>query len=133
MKSVASTPNAVPEARESLWRLVVSPTIWAAHFLCSYVTAAVYCAKYAGGREGSLTVVRWAIVGFTIAALVGIGLNGWAGRRRYRLGREPPPFDSDTPEDRHRFMGFATLLLAGLSFVATVFSALVVLFFHDCR
>jgi hypothetical protein len=43
------------------------------------------------------------------------------------------PHDFDTPGDRHRFLGFATVLLAGLSAVATLFAAVVVLYFEDCR
>ena len=76
---------------------------------------------------------RWAIVAYTAVALVGIGWNGWSGYRRHRLEAEPLPHDLDTPGDRHRFLGFATLLLAALSAVATVFAATVVVFFEDCR
>lgn len=121
-----------PEHRESLWRLIVAPTIWAGHFLLSYVTAAIYCAKYAPA-DGSLEPVRWAIAAYTAVALVGIGINGWGAWRRHRFGEARLPHDEDTPGDRHRFLGFATLLLAGLSAIATVFAALVVVFFHDCR
>ena len=121
MKSVA-------EEKESLWLLIVSPTIWALHFLASYITAAIWCAKFAS-RYGSLEPVRWAIGVYTVVALTGIGLNGWGGYRRHRYGGETVPHEADTPEDRHRFMGFATTLLAALSAVATVFAALVVVFF----
>lgn len=124
--------TALPEKRESLWRLIVSPTIWAGHFLASYILAAVYCAK-APQAFSSLTVVRWWIAAFTVIAVGGIVWNGWDAFRRFRYGGKPVPFDDDTPEDRHRFLGFATLLLAGLSLVATLFSAMVVVFFEDCR
>jgi len=120
------------ESRQSLWLLIVSPVIWAAHFLLSYITAAVWCAKFAG-RDGSLGGVRIAIAIYTALALVGIGLNGWGGLRRHRHGSETTSHDFDTPADRHRFLGFATLLLAALSFVATIFVAIVALFFEDCR
>lgn len=122
----------LPEKRESLWLLVVSPTIWAAHFLASYLTAAIWCAKVAP-RTGSIEPVRWAIAVYTALALIGIVLNGRGGWRMHRLGAEPLPHDFDTPGDRHRFLGFATVLLAGLSAIATVFAALVVVFFEDCR
>lgn len=125
-------PKAPAEDKESLWRLIVSPTIWAAHFMLSYVTAAVWCAKYAA-RFDSLAPARWAIVAYTVVALAGIAWNGLGGLRRHRFGDEPLPHDFDTPADRHRFLGFATLLLAGLSAVATLFAALVVLYFEDCR
>ena len=48
------------EKHQSLWLLTASPTIWAAHFLLSYATAAIWCAKIAG-PGGSLTTVRVAI------------------------------------------------------------------------
>ncbi len=120
------------EQRENLWRLIVSPILWAVHFLGCYIGAAVYCAKVAGPLV-SLGAVRLGIVGLTLVAATGIVLNGWGGWKRYRYGAEPVPFDSDTPEDRHRFLGFATVLLAGLSLVATLFSGSVALFFEDCR
>ena len=124
--------KAPAEDKESLWLLIVSPTIWAAHFLVSYITAAVWCAKYAA-RFDSLTPVRWAIAIYTVLALIGIAWNGRSGLRRHRFGSESLPHDFDTPGDRHRFLGFATVLLAGLSAVATLFAALVVLYFEDCR
>ena len=120
------------EKQESLWRLVVSPTIWAAHFMLCYLTAAIWCAKFAP-RDGSLAPVRWAIAGYTVVALIGIALSGWSGMRRHRRGSETPEHDYDTPGDRHGFLGFATVLLSALSAVATVFAALVVIFFKDCR
>lgn len=120
------------EKQESLWRLIVSPTIWAAHFMLCYLTAAIWCAKFAT-RDGSLTPVRWAIAGYTVVALIGIALSGWSGMRRHRRGSETTEHDYDTPGDRHGFLGFATVLLSALSAVATVFAALVVIFFQDCR
>ena len=122
----------LPEANESLWRLTVSPAIWAAHFLLSYLTAAIWCARFAG-PDSQLEVVRSAIAIYTAVALVGIGLNGWDGWRRYRFAAGMTSHDFDTPEDRHRFLGFATLLLATLSAVSTIFVALVAIFFEDCR
>jgi hypothetical protein len=120
------------EEKESLWGLIVSPTIWAAHFMACYVTAAIWCAKFAP-RFGSLEPVRWAIAVYTVLALAGIAWNGFSGLRRHRFGAESLPHDFDTPGDRHRFLGFATTLLAGLSAVAVVFAAMVVVFFEDCR
>lgn len=121
-----------PESHESLWMLTISPGIWAAHFLCSYLTAAIWCAKFAepGAPLGG---VRIAIAAYTALALLGIGITGWIGYRRHRLEGSPPPHDDDTPEDRHRFMGFATLLLSILSAVATVFVALVAVFVGSCN
>jgi hypothetical protein len=77
--------------------------------------------------------VRVMIAIYTAVALIGIGLNGWAGWRRHTFGSSTLPHDYDSPEDRHRFLGFATFLLAVLSAIATIFVASVTLFFADCR
>jgi hypothetical protein len=124
--------HSLPEKHERLWLLAVSPTIWAVHFLLCYITAAVWCAKFAP-RFGSLGPVRWAIIGYTVVALVAIGLNARSGLRRHRRGSESVPHDFDTAGDRHGFLGYATVLLSALSAVAVVFAALVVIFFNDCR
>ena len=118
--------------KDSLWLIAVSPTIWSAHFLVSYATAAVYCAKFAD-PDGSLNPVRVAIAVYTAVALAGIGFVGWLGWRRQRAGDMTVPHDSDTPEDRHRFLGFATLLLSGLSAVGTIYEALPAVFMETCR
>lgn len=124
--------EALAEKKESLWRLVVAPTIWAAHLMLSYVTAAIFCAKYVP-RDASLGPVRWAIAIYTVVALIGIAWNGWDGFRRHRRGGATLPHDDDTPADRHRFLGFATALLAALSAVATAYAALVIVFVRSCR
>lgn len=129
-----STPARHPthESRQSLWRIVVSPLIWAAHFLLSYATTAIWCAKFAG-TSGSVSGARIAIALYTVAALIGIAINGRSGWKRHDYGTAEVPHDEDTPEDRHRFLGFATVLLASLSAIAVLFAALVVVFFKDCR
>jgi len=122
----------LPETHESLWMLVVSPLVWAAHFLLSYGTAAVWCAKFAAPGD-SLAGVRTAIGVYTILALAGIVMVGRRGLRRHRLGRAELPHDADTPEDRHRFLGFATFLLSGLSGLAVVYTSLAAVFLGDCH
>jgi hypothetical protein len=129
-----------PRTPDSLWLLTIAPTIWAAHLLSCYITAAVWCAKFAA-PGGSLDGVQTAIAGYTTASLVGIGIVGWEGFRRHRFtstgfgagGTEATTHDLDTPEDRHRFLGFATLLLSGLSAVAVLYAALAATFFETCR
>lgn len=125
-------PQPPPEKRESLWILTVSPTLWAAHFLLCYVTAAVWCARVVG-REGSLDGVRAAVAAYTAAALAGILVTAWRGYLRHEHGTAAVPHDFDTPADRHRFLGFATLLLSGLSAVAVVYVALSAVFIGSCR
>lgn len=120
------------ESRQSLWLLTAAPLIWSAHFLASYLTAAIWCAK-AVDRDGSLQTVRIAIGVYTVLALAGIGFVFWVGYRRHTHGEGELPHHDDTPEDRHRFLGFATLLLAGLSFVATIYVAMAAVFMETCQ
>ncbi|MGK9066297.1 hypothetical protein [Stutzerimonas chloritidismutans] len=124
-------PEAPPQERDSLWLITFSPTIWALHFLLSYLATSVWCAKVAG-RSGALGDIRVAIGVLTLVALVGIALTGWRGWRKHTFGHATAPHDFDTPGDRHRFLGFSTLLLSGLSFVATIFVALCVVFIRSC-
>jgi hypothetical protein len=121
----------LPEQNESLWVLAASPAIWVAHFMPCYLSAAIWCEKVVG-PSGSLREVRLAIAVYTVLALVAIGLIGRVGLRRHRLGRATVPHDFDTPEDRHRFLGFATLLLSSLSAVATLYVALAAVFIGSC-
>jgi hypothetical protein len=120
------------EKYQSLWLLTASPSIWAGHFLLCYATVSIWCAKVVG-PGGSLTTVRVAIVVYTALALSGIGFVGRIGYRRHGFGHAELPHDDDTPEDRHRFLGFATLLLSALSAVAVLYAALVAVFFGTCH
>ena len=123
-----------PQASDhySLWLLTIAPSIWAAHFLACYITAAIWCAKFAayGGPLGGIpTAVLW----YTAVAFLGIAVTGWEGFRRHRYGTEATTHDLDTAEDRHRFLGFATLLLSGLSAVGVLYAALAATYFETCR
>jgi hypothetical protein len=117
--------------RDTLWLLTVGPTIWAAHLLLSCISAAIWCAKFvppAGPLGGTRTAIAW----YTAVALAGIAIVCWEGFRRHRHGTEATTHDLDTPEDQHRFLGFATLLLSGLSAVAVLYVALAATFFETC-
>lgn len=116
----------------SLWLLTVAPAIWAAHLLLCYITAAVWCAKFVE-PGGALGGVRTAIGWYTVVALAGIGGVGWEGLRRHRHGAEATTHDLDSAEDRHRFVGFATLLLSGLGALGVLYAALAATFFETCR
>jgi hypothetical protein len=119
------------EKNESLLFMVAGPTTWAVHFMLCYGTAAVWCAKVVG-TGGSLATARTAIFFYSLAALVIVGALGWIGHRRHSFGDAELPHDDDTPEDRHRFLGFATLLLSALSGVAIIYEALTVFFIDRC-
>ncbi len=120
------------ERNQSIWLLVVSPTIWAIHFFACYLTAAIWCAKYSG-PDRSLGIVREAIGVYTVIAMIGIGLTGVIGYRRHNFQHATISHHRDTPEDRHRLLGFATLLLSGLSAIATLFVALAAYFTEKCH
>jgi hypothetical protein len=121
----------LPKTKPSLLLLTAAPLIWAAHFLLSYASASIWCAKVIG-FGGSLTTVRTGIALYTALALVGIGIIGWIGYRMHSLGHAALPHDDDTPEDRQRFLGFATLLLSALSAVAVIYAAVVIVFIERC-
>jgi len=112
----------------TLWTLIVPPSVWAAHFLCTYLWAAISCAK--AGRFAEFPTL-FAVA--TLLALVVIALSGWIAWRQARTAGDPAPHDQGTDIDRLRFLAKSTLLLAGLSFVAVLFTALPVLFIGDCR
>lgn len=124
-------PHLREESRE-LWAVVASPATWAVHFLLSYGTAAVYCAKLAG-PGGALSSARTAIFVYTIVALAVVIAIGVRGYQHHRYGGAQAPHDDDSPEDRHRFLGFATLLLSGLSAIGVVYAALPAIFIGSCR
>jgi hypothetical protein len=130
MRTTTAEPQ-VPD-RYSLWLLTIGPAIWAAHLLLSYITAAIYCAKLVP-PGGPLDSVHTAIMWYTAVALVGIAVVGWEGFRRHRHGTEATTHDLDTRDDRHRFLGFATLLLSGLSAVGVAYAALAARYFETCR
>ena len=121
----------VQQQQGSLWALAVPPVIWAGHFLLSYCTAAVWCAKFAGA-DGSLATARIIIAVYTTLALLGLLAAGLRGYRRHRLAGARAPHDADTPEDRYRFMGYATMLLSGLSCIAVIYEALAIVLIRSC-
>lgn len=119
------------DKRESLWIVTIAPAIWAAHFLLCYGTVALWCGMVVG-RDGPLLTARIAVGVYTAVALAAIAFVGWIGYRRHTdLASEP--HGGDSPASRHRFLGYATLLLSGLSAVATIYGAMPALFFENCQ
>jgi hypothetical protein len=127
---MTSTEPSAP--RSSLASLVAAPLIWAAHFLLSYATAAIWCAKLAG-PDRSLAGARLAIAGYTVAALAAVALIAWRAWRQHRSVDPALPDDRDTAAARHRFLAVATLLLAGLSALAICYAALAAALVGSCR
>jgi hypothetical protein len=124
--------TALAENRESLWWVVASPLVWSAHFLLCYCTAAIWCARFAG-EERSLSGARAAIAVYTLLAVVTVAAVAVKGFKRHRLAGGEVPHDADEPEDRHRFLGLATLLLSLLSLLAIAYSALAAVFIGSCH
>ncbi|KQS71450.1 hypothetical protein ASG39_21695 [Rhizobium sp. Leaf371] len=117
---------------ETFWTLFTAPTVWALHFLICYVAFAVFCAKQ-GALALSFDTVRLALGGVTVVALGVIVLSAWLAWRQWGFGTDDPPHDAPTDEDRRKFQGFATLLLAGLSFVAVLYVSVPLLFIGACQ
>lgn len=115
----------------TLWALIAPPTVWALHFLFCYVYAAVRCAK--ADPPVSLGDVRMTIAIATLVALALVAASAFVALAQSRLEGEPPPYQQSTEEDQHRFLATAKLLLAALSFVAILFTALPAFVFTDCR
>lgn len=117
-----------PEQRESLWSIGRGPAIWAAHFLFSYLTAAIHCAK-AFDVAASTGVVRALIAGYTLFAVSLLALLARRGYRRWRVLRT----QRDGAATRHAFLGGLELLLCLLGLAAVCMSALPLLVFETCE
>jgi hypothetical protein len=117
--------------KQTLWVLVIAPTAWALHFLFCYVYAAVRCAK--GGRAELLGDVRLGVAIATLVALAIVVAAGFVAWAKSLTEGDPPPYQDSTDEDRLRFIAVAALLLAGLSFIAIIFTAIPAFVFEDCR
>jgi hypothetical protein len=123
----------LPERPRYLLMVAAAPAIFITHFVMAYALASVWCAKFVPTPDGRLggALVPFAVI--TLAAIGGVAWVGWDGYLRHRHQSEPPPHDMDTRGDRHRFLGFATLLLAGLSGTGIVFVTTAFLAFETCR
>ena len=112
----------------NLWTLLTPPAVWALHFLFCYVSGALVCAK----APEALGALRLAIAAATLVALGLILAAGLQAHRHWGFGDDLPPHNAPTDEDQRHFLGFATLLLCALSFVAVIFGALPALFITEC-
>ena len=124
------------EEVSSLFRIALGPTIWAAHFVLSYASVAVHCAKFAGELD-PIPGFRLALGMLTLAALAAIAWTGVLAFRQWNVDarrglREVAVDLVEEEEGRHEFLGHAALLLAIVSFVGVVFSALPVLYVGSC-
>jgi hypothetical protein len=116
-----------------LWRVIAAPVVWALHFLCCYVYAAVYCEK--AGREAPLDQPALVVI---IATVVALAMIGWSTHSLWRVrGRSLTDndfeFEHNTPEERHRFLSHIALTLCVLSAVAVLYVAIPMLYLTSCR
>ncbi len=122
-----SIADPTAESRASLWRLIASPAIWAGHFLACYVTSGIVCARY----PEDAPALQLTLFAYTAAALAGIG---WSACKAFRYRRHGSVAgDGDSDEARHRFLGQAGVLLAGLSLIATLYVAVAAIYVGVCR
>ncbi|MCE7027599.1 hypothetical protein [Jiella avicenniae] len=120
------------KTRDTLWTLIAAPTIWAVHFALSYGSVAYGCAP----NENVFADIggfRIFVGGLTVVALVGIGFIFARALGEWRGNGGRMPHDEDTAAVRERFLEFSTVLLAGLSFIAVIYTALPVALMADCR
>lgn len=130
----------IASTRANLITLITAPTIWALHFLVCYIAASVHCAKamadariFTGPAWPDVTLARIIIAAATIVAMAAIAWSSRQAWRHWGDGDAEPPYDYATFDDRQQFLGFATILLCGLSFIGVIFVALPAVFIGDCR
>jgi hypothetical protein len=133
------TDNPTEETRREtgsgtdLWRVILAPAVWSAHFLVCYVGAAIYCAKL--GREAALDPVRVLVVLATLAGLCAVGMSTrgvWRVRGR-SLTDDDFDYEHNSPEERHRFLSHVALMLSALSAIGMIYVALPVFLLGSCR
>ncbi|MFN0262252.1 hypothetical protein ACKTEK_00085 [Tepidamorphus sp. 3E244] len=120
------------EAASSLWLITIAPSLWALHFVIVYAGAAVLCAKTEGWVIG-FAELRIAIGVVTVVALAGICFVGWRSWRQWdyrHLGEYSHGEASN--EHRHSFLGHAAFLLATMSAIGVLYTALPALLIGDC-
>ncbi len=113
----------------SIWIMAAAPTLWAVHFVASYVVAAVWCAKIGP----SLVEPRWIIAWSGLACIAVILWLGITAFRRY--GGRFAVFEEITESSeagRDRFVGHVSLLLCVLSAVAIGFTVIPGFVFAAC-
>lgn len=116
--------------KHPLWLLALSPVVWSLHFTASYIIAAIWCAKF---PATDLKTVKILIGGLTFISLVIVGQGIMSGYKKHRSGFSEPPHDSDTTQDRDRFLGLTRLLISSLSFIAIIYNAYAVFIFGSCE
>jgi hypothetical protein len=114
---------------KSLWHMILSPTVWALHFVAVYGSTAVICAKL-----DAPDMARLLIGALTAAALAIIVLVGWRAWRQWDyLDDWDDIHDAPTRENRREFLGHVGFLLSIISGVGVVYASLPALFVATCQ
>lgn len=122
-----------PDQGVDLWRILLAPSVWGAHFLAVYILAAIHCEK--AGRGAELAPLWAWIGGLTLVALAAILWVAWTTWAVHARSQTEGDFDyeHDTAEERHRFLSHVALMLAVLSAAAVCFTAWPVMSMEVCR
>lgn len=107
-----------PRSPEPIWVPVLAPMIWALHFIACYFWAVLACGRLGMIVFESLPIAVAVLTAGALAAIAGLLVHGF---RRHGYEWPDQPHDDATPEDRTKFMAFTTVLLAGLSWIATLY------------
>jgi hypothetical protein len=122
--------HAFAESNASLWILAAAPVLWSVHFLASYAVAAALCGRLGAGSIDTVRLTITVLAAVALAGIAGVAAVGW---RWHRAAGDAPPHDADSAADRRGFMGLATVLLATLSGVGVIYSALAAVFIRTCE
>lgn len=113
-----------------LWWIVLSPSVWAVHFLACYLTVAIWCAKVDSGTSSGRLL--WLVGGYTLVAVAAISAVATSSFRSFRRDNAAVAHEFDDPADRTQFIGYTAFLLSLLSLIATLFTALALLIIRSC-
>ena len=121
------------EEADSIWRITFAPLVWTLHFVISYGTTAVWCAKLAV-PGAPIPLLRLGIGALTVLALALIAWVGWRAWRQWDFTDDwDYVHEEGVSEERHEFLGHAAFLLAIVSFIGVIYVAMPALFIGSCR
>ena len=106
---------------DPIWLPVLAPSIWAAHFLACYAVLVLAYGRFGDPIVAAITTTITTLTAIALIAITALFIHGW---RRHGYDLPDQPNDDASPEDRTRFMAFTTMLLAGLSWIATLYVGL---------
>lgn len=117
------------DPQDSLWRMILPPTVWAIHFVTVYGLTAVICAKTAAADTARIGIVAASAVALSV-----IAVSGWRAWRQwdYPEGQDKV-HDGKTDQARREFLGHVAFLLAVISAIGVIFATLPAVWIATCR